>query len=71
MPPAAGLSPPTGPGSAAVTELVDALIAGQTPRAARRPGAVPAYRTLAADCQSVGAAHDELVGLVARSSSPA
>ena len=48
-------------------QLFDALIAMKRRRAAEDPELFAAYRTLAADAQSVAAAHvDELIGLAAK-----
>ena len=54
------------PGPAAVTAAVDTLIAVKRRRAADDPELFAAYRTLAADAESIVAAHiEELVGLAA------
>jgi len=66
MPPlrAAGLRP--GPAPQRLRRLLDALIAVKRRRAADDPELFATYRTLAADAQSVVAAHvNELVGLAA------
>ncbi len=56
----------SGPAPKRLRQLVDALIAVKRRRAADDPELFAAYRTLAADAQSVVAAHvAELVGLVA------
>ncbi len=56
-----------GPAPQRLRRLVDALIAVKRRRAADDPELFAAYRTLAADAQSVVAAHiDEMVELVAR-----
>jgi AcrR family transcriptional regulator len=55
-----------GPAPQRLRRLFDALIAVKRRRAAGDPELFAAYRTLAADAQSVAAAHiDELVGLAA------
>jgi hypothetical protein len=55
-----------GPAPKRLRKLFDALIAVKRSRAAEDPELFAAYRTLAADAQSVVAAHlDELVGLAA------
>ena len=55
-----------GPAPQRLRRLVDTLIAIKHRRAAEDPELFAAYRTLAADAQSVAAAHvDELVGLAA------
>ncbi len=66
MPPLQAIVAKPGPASKRLRQLFDALIAVKRRRAAEDPELFAAYRTLAADAQSVVAAHlDELVGLVA------
>jgi AcrR family transcriptional regulator len=66
MAPLRAIAAGPGPAPQRLQRLIDALIAVKRRRAADDPGLFAAYRTLAADAQSVAAAHvDELVGLAA------
>jgi AcrR family transcriptional regulator len=66
MPPLRAIVARPGPAPERLRRLVDALIAVKRRRAADDPELFAAYRTLAADAQSVVAAHVEaLIGLVA------
>jgi AcrR family transcriptional regulator len=66
MPPLRAIAARTGPAAQRLRRLIDALIAVKHRRAANDPELFAAYRTLAADAQSVAAAHvDELIGLAA------
>jgi len=66
MPPLRAIAAMRGPAPKRLRQLFDALIAVKRRRAAEDPELFAAYRTLAADAQSVAAAHvDELVGLAA------
>lgn len=66
MPPLRAIAGRTGPAPLRLRRLIDALIAVKRRRAADDPELFAAYRTLAADAQSVAASHvDELVGLAA------
>ena len=66
MPPLRAIAAQPGPAPQRLRRLFDALIAVKRRRAADDPELFAAYRTLAADAQSVVAAHvDELVGLAA------
>ena len=66
MPPLRAIAAKPGPAPKRLRQLFDALIAVKRRRAAEDPELFAAYRTLAADAQSVVAAHlDELVGLAA------
>jgi AcrR family transcriptional regulator len=66
MPPLRAIAAGTGPAPQRLRRLLDALIAVKHRRAADDPELFAAYRTLAADAQSVVAAHvDELIELVA------
>jgi AcrR family transcriptional regulator len=66
MPPLRAIAAGTGAAPQRLRRLVDALIAVKHRRAADDPELFAAYRTLAADAQSVVAAHvDELIELVA------
>jgi AcrR family transcriptional regulator len=66
MPPLRAIAAKPGPAPKRLRHLFDALIAVKRRRAAEDPELFAAYRTLAADAQSVVAAHlDELVGLAA------
>ena len=66
MPPLRAIAALPGPAPQRLRRLFDALIAVKRRRAADDPELFAAYRTLAADAQSVVAAHvDELVGLAA------
>jgi AcrR family transcriptional regulator len=66
MPPLRAIAAGRGSASHQLRRLIDTLIAIKRRRAAEDPELFAAYRTLAADAQSVVAAHiDELVGLVA------
>lgn len=66
MPPLRTIATLAGPAPQRLRRLFDALIATKRRRAADDPELFAAYRTLAADAQSVAAAHvDELVGLAA------
>ena len=66
MPPLRAIAAQSGPAPKRLRRLFDALIALKRRRAADDPELFAAYRTLAADAQSVVAAHvDELVALTA------
>ena len=66
MPSLRAIAARPGPAPKRLRRLFDALIAVKRRRAADDPELFAAYRTLAADAQSVVAVHvDELVGLVA------
>ena len=66
MPPLRAITCVPGPAPQRLRQLFDALIAVKRRRAADDPELFSAYRTLAADAQSVAAAHlDELVALAA------
>lgn len=66
MPPLRAIAVAAGPAPQRLRRLVDALIAGKRRWAADDPELFLAYRTLAADAQSVSAAHvDELIALAA------
>src|SRR5215468_927740 len=66
MPPLRAIVARSGPAPVRLRQLFDALIEVKRRRAAEDPELFAAYRTLAADAQSVVAAHlDELVGLAA------
>jgi len=66
MPPLRAIASRPGPAPKRLRQLFDALIEVKRRRAAEDPELFAAYRTLAADAQSVVAAHlDELVGLAA------
>jgi AcrR family transcriptional regulator len=66
MPPLRAIAVLPGPAPQRLRRLFDALIAVKRRRAADDPELFAAYRTLAADAQSVATAHvDELVGLAA------
>jgi AcrR family transcriptional regulator len=66
MPPLRAIAARPGSAPQRLRRLIDALIAVKRRRAADDPELFAAYRTLAADAQSVVAAHvDELVGLAA------
>jgi len=66
MPPLRAIAAQPGPAPERLRQLFDALIEVKRRRAAEDPELFAAYRTLAADAQSVVAAHlDELVGLAA------
>src|SRR5277367_2993347 len=66
MPPLRAIAARPGPAPQRLRRLFDALIAVKRRRAADDPELFAAYRTLAADAQSVAAAHvDELVKLAA------
>ena len=66
MPPLRAIAAGTGAAPQRLRELLDALIAVKHRRAADDPELFAAYRTLAADAQSVVAAHvDELIEMVA------
>jgi AcrR family transcriptional regulator len=66
MPPLRAIATQPGPAPERLRQLIDALIAVKRRRATDDPELFAAYRTLAADAQSIVAAHlDELVGLVA------
>ena len=66
MPPLRAIAARPGPAPQRLRQLFDALIAVKRRRAAEDPELFAAYRTLAADAQSVVAAHvDEMVGLAA------
>jgi AcrR family transcriptional regulator len=67
MPPLRAIAAMRGPAAKRLRQLFDALIAVKRRRATEDPELFAAYRTLAADAQSVAAAHvDELVGLAAK-----
>src|SRR5260370_22746244 len=64
MPPLRAIAAKLGPAPERLRQLFDALIAVKRRRAAEDPELFAAYRTLAADAESVVAAHlDELVAL--------
>ena len=66
MPPLRAVVAERGPAPRRLRKLIDALIAVKRRRAADDPELFTAYRTLAADAQSVIAAHvDEMIKLVA------
>jgi hypothetical protein len=66
MPPLRAIAAGSGPAPERLRRLLDALIAVKHRRAADDPELFAAYRTLAANAQSVVAAHvDELIELVA------
>lgn len=66
MPPLRAIAAKPGPAPRRLRRLFDALIAVKRRRAAEDPELFAAYRTLAADAQSVVAAHvDELIELAA------
>jgi AcrR family transcriptional regulator len=66
MPPLRTIAAQPGPAPRRLRRLFDTLVAIKRRRAADDPQLFAAYRTLAADAQSVAAAHvDELVGLAA------
>jgi len=66
MPPLRVIAAKPGQAPERLRQLFDALIAVKRRRAAEEPELFAAYRTLAADAQSVVAAHlDDLVGLAA------
>ena len=66
MPPLRAIAARPGPAPKRLRQLFDALIEVKRRRAAEDPELFAAYRTLAADAQSVVAAHlNELVGLAA------
>jgi AcrR family transcriptional regulator len=66
MPPLRAVVAERGPAPKRLRKLIDALIAVKRRRAADDPELFTAYRTLAADAQSVIAAHiDEMIKLVA------
>ena len=66
MPPLRAIAAKRGPAPERLRQLFDALIAVKRRRAAEDPELFAAYRTLAADAQSVVASHlDELVRLAA------
>jgi len=66
MPPLREIAARPGPGPRRLRQLFDALIAVKRRRAAEDPELFAAYRTLAADAQSIAIAHvDELVALAA------
>src|SRR5271155_931422 len=66
VPPLRAIAAGTGAAPQRLRELLDALIAVKHRRAADDPELFAAYRTLAADAQSVVAAHvDELIEMVA------
>ncbi len=66
MPPLRAIAARSGPAPQRLRKLVDAMIAVKRGRVAEDPELFSAYRTLAADAQSVVAAHvSELIGLVA------
>jgi AcrR family transcriptional regulator len=66
VPPLRAIAAKPGPAPKRLRELFDALIASKRRRAAEDPELFAAYRTLAADAQSIVAAHlDELVALAA------
>lgn len=66
MPPLRAIAAKPGPAPRRLRRLFDALIAIKRRRAAEDPELFAAYRTLAADAQSVVAAHvDELIELAA------
>jgi AcrR family transcriptional regulator len=67
MAPLRAIADRPGPASKRLRQLFDALIAMKRRRAAEDPELFAAYRTLAADAQSVAAAHiDELIELAAK-----
>ncbi len=66
MPPLRAIAAEAGPAPQRLRRLFDALIDVKRRRAADDPELFAAYRTLAADAQSVAAIHvDELIGLAA------
>ncbi len=66
MPPLRAVAAGDGPAPARLRALVDALIAAKRRRATDDPELFAAYRTLAADTQSIAAAHvEEMVALAA------
>lgn len=66
MAPLRAIAAEPGPAPQRLRRLFDALVAIKRRRAADDPELFAAYRTLAADAQSIAAAHlDELVGLAA------
>jgi AcrR family transcriptional regulator len=66
MPPLRAVAAGTGPAPRRLRKLFDALVAVKRRRATDDPELFAAYRTLAADAQSVAKAHvDELIGLAA------
>lgn len=66
MPPLRAIAAMPGPAPQRLRQLFDALIAVKRRRAADDPELFAAYRTLAADAQSIAAAHvDEIVELAA------
>jgi AcrR family transcriptional regulator len=66
MPPLRAIAAKPGPAPQRLRQLFDALIAVKRQRAAEDPELFATYRTLAADAQSVVAAHvEELAGLAA------
>jgi AcrR family transcriptional regulator len=66
MPPLRAIAALPDPAPQRLRRLIDALIAVKRGRVAEDPELFSAYRTLAADAQSVVAAHvDELIGLAA------
>jgi AcrR family transcriptional regulator len=67
MAPLRAIADRPGPAPKRLRQLFDALIAMKRRRAAEDPELFAAYRTLAADAQSIVAAHvEELIGLAAR-----
>jgi AcrR family transcriptional regulator len=67
MAPLRAIADRPGPAPKRLRQLFDALIAMKRHRAAEDPELFAAYRTLAADAQSIVAAHvDELIGLAAK-----
>ncbi len=67
MPPLRAIAALSDPAPQRLRKLVDALIAVKRGRVAEDPELFSAYRTLAADAQSVVAAHiNELIGLTAK-----
>jgi AcrR family transcriptional regulator len=66
MPPLRAIAAGTGPAPERLRQLFDTLIATKRRRAAEDPELFVAYRALAAETQSIAAAHvEELVGLAA------
>ncbi len=66
MPPLRAIATKSGPATERLRELFDALIAVKRRRSSEDPELFTAYRALAADAQSVAAAHvDELIELTA------
>jgi AcrR family transcriptional regulator len=66
MPPLRAIAAEAGPAPERLRRLFDALVAVKRRRAAQDPELFAAYRTLAADAQSVAAVHvDEIVELAA------